>query len=114
VPNKKEECHPFDRCVGVISTQCTPVVRVGWDIHVAALSKAWIMCKNGRKHADVTNAKVYLQTVAKLMFTSVIILTDYCNSINERTYTGFQRLVTTFHCRKLQVLLTVHLCQYVK
>jgi hypothetical protein len=59
-----------------------------------------------KEHANVTNTKAYLQTVAELMITTVTVLRNY----RKRTYTGFQRIVITFCCHILQVLATICHC----
>jgi transposase-like protein len=54
------------------------------------------------KYANVTNTWVYLQR-------AIAVYGNYCNIINKRKHTVFQRAVFTFYC-KLQVLAAVDLC----
>jgi hypothetical protein len=57
-----------------------------------------IIRKNERKTSKCNKYVTLFTQVRKLMITMVAVLRNYCNSVNERTCTGFQRLLITFCC----------------
>jgi hypothetical protein len=64
------------------------------------------------KQANSISTQVYLQTVAEVVVTVVIVLRNYRNKANKQTNTGFQRTVKTSYCRQLQGLATIGMCQH--
>jgi hypothetical protein len=60
--------------------------------------------KLNEMHENVKNTYVYLQRVAELMSTTVRVLMNYCNNVNNRKYNGFQWTVIMFYCCKCQQL----------